>query len=42
MTGSSGLWTFDIHLRLLTAGSFALAQIFRRGAELHDFEQLAV
>ena len=27
---------------LLAAGSFALAEIFRRGAELHDFEQLAV
>lgn len=27
---------------LLAAASFALAEIFRRGAELHDFEQLAV
>ncbi|HEU5083170.1 MAG TPA: DUF2975 domain-containing protein [Acidimicrobiales bacterium] len=27
---------------LLAAGALALAEIFRRGAELHDFEQLAI
>lgn len=27
---------------LLSAGTFALAEIFRRGAELHDFDQLAI